>query len=504
MAIMSDNTSDAFDSFDACDSFKTRFSPSPTGLTHIGTARTALFSYLLAHCSEFKKKGAHFLLRIEDTDKARSTTEFSDLLMKDMQWLHLDWDEGPYYQAQRIEVYESFYKKLLDEKKAYYCFCTETQLQLARRQLLQQGQAPRYKGTCRHLTPEQIQSKLDKGLKPAIRYCIGENQSIEFTDLVQGPKIFQSQDIGDFIIKKNDDTSSFMFCNAVDDALMGVTHVLRGEDHLTNTPRQLLILQSLGLRQPLYGHMAMIVGEDGKPLSKRNGSLAIQELRAQGILPIAFLNYLARLGHHYETDNERLRSLSDLAEHFLLKQISRSPARFDYQQLLHWQKESLVKMTDNEIQAWIAEYNNTDYEINFIKTIRDNILTYQDIDFWSKHLLADKLIYEDLADTDKQYILNAGVDYFQSAQQYIKSLAASQNTVDKNLLFDHLKAELKLKGAALFMPMRIASSGVHFGPHLDKIFELLTKTGIEARLEEVLSFIKRHTHGKGRSDEQGN
>lgn len=461
---------------------KTRFCPSPTGLTHIGTARTALFSYLLAHCAEFKQaEKSVFLLRIEDTDKARSTSEFSDQLMEDLKWLGLNWDEGPYYQSQRIDLYDQYYQQLLEQKKAYYCFCTEMELQLSRRQLMQKGQPPRYLGTCRHLNSEQIQEKLDKGLKPAIRYHIGDNQPIEFCDLIQGPKSFQSQDIGDFIIKKNDDSASFMFCNALDDALMGVTHVIRGEDHLTNTPRQLLILQSLGLRTPLYGHMAMIVGDDGKPLSKRNGSLSIGELREQGFVPIAFLNYLSRLGHHFELA-EKLLPLEELADHFSLKQVSRSPARFDHQQLLHWQKEALSKMTDVQLMEWMSGCSCHTPE--FITAIRGNIVTYQDVEFWANQFFVKNLDYSALPETEKAFLINAGAAYFEAAKQGIQ-----EQGIDKNILFGILKTQLNLKGPALFMPMRIAMSGVSFGPEMDKIFTLLGKTGLVTRLDQVLKFI---------------
>lgn len=468
---------------------KSRFCPSPTGLMHLGNARTALFSYLLAHSATFKEQTENptFLLRIEDTDRARSTDAFSEQLMDDLKWLDLNWNEGAFYQSERTEIYEDYYQKLLEQKKAYYCFCTETELQLARRRLMQTGQAPRYAGTCRHLTSEQIQQKLEKGLKPAIRYLIGENQAIDFVDLVQGPKSFQAQDIGDFIIKKNDDSSSFMFCNAVDDSLMGVTHVIRGEDHLTNTPRQLLILQSLGLRAPAYGHMALIVGDDGKPLSKRNGSLSIGELKEQGFLPIAVLNYLSRLGHRYESTEcpkaEHLLSLSELAEHFLLKHVARSPARFDVAQLLHWQKEALSQMSEEELIQWMSPCSYHTPE--FVRAIRGNISRYEDVEFWAKQLMGSQLDYENAS--EKQYLIDAGSEYFEVAKQLVL-----EQGLDKNKLFEGLKQKLTIKGPALFMPMRVAMSGVSFGPEMDKIFALLGQEAFLKRLDHVLTFIGKH------------
>jgi glutamyl-tRNA synthetase len=462
---------------------KSRFCPSPTGLMTLGNARTALFSYLLSHSPPFIEKSDQptFLLRIEDTDRARSTVAFSENIMEDLKWLGLNWNEGVYYQSERMDVYNRYYQQLFEQKEAYYCFCTETELQLARRLLVQQGKAPRYAGTCRHLEPHQIQEKLDKGLKPAIRYRISDHQSIEFCDLIQGPKYFRAQDIGDFIIKKNDESPSFMFCNAIDDSLMGVSHVIRGEDHLTNTPRQLLILRSLDLAEPLYGHLPLIVGSDGKPLSKRNGSLSVKELRDQGFLPLAIINYLSRLGHHFEED--KIASLPSLAKHFCLKQVNRSPARFDYPQLLHWQKETLSAMTDAELIDWMSSCSCSTPE--FIKAIRDNVTQYKDVEFWANQFF-EPIDYSSIP--EKDMLIQATPAYFETAIHYIKA-----HGLDKKHLFEALKKELNLKGPALFMPMRLAISGVSFGPELDKIFALLGKEEILKRLSLVLNLVKNNT-----------
>ena len=251
---------------------KTRFCPSPTGLMHIGNLRTALFSALLAQSSE---QGS-FLVRIEDTDQARSKLEFTEQLLADLLWLGVSWNEGPgkeqdngpYFQSKRNDIYEQYYQQLLDEGHAFWCFCSEAELSVQRKAQLRAGQPPRYPGTCRHLTNEQIDKKRAQGIEPALRLRVPDEITIRFDDFIQGPKVFKSEDIGDFIIKKADGTASFMFCNAVDDALMGVTHAMRGDDHITNTPRQLYILQLLGLKAPQYGHTAIILGMDGKPLSK--------------------------------------------------------------------------------------------------------------------------------------------------------------------------------------------------------------------------------------------
>ena len=291
---MSDNTSFS--------SVKTRFCPSPTGYLHLGNVRTALFSALLAKHS----KGC-FLLRIEDTDKTRSDDVFTHALIEDLRWLGLHWQEGvdaggdlgPYHQSQRQSIYDDYYERLIAMKMAYMCFCTEEQLTLQRTLQQKAGKPPRYSGVCRHLSDAEIKEKIAAGVKPTLRFCIPENEMITFTDMVRGEQRFNSNDLGDFVIKRADGTAPFMYGNAIDDALMGVTHVLRGEDHLTNTPRQIAILKALNLPVPQYGHIALIVGPDGAPLSKRHGSRSLRALHEEGFLPMAIVNYLARLGHYY-------------------------------------------------------------------------------------------------------------------------------------------------------------------------------------------------------------
>ena len=276
-------------------SIKTRFCPSPTGYMHLGNIRTAVFNYLLA-----KALGGVFLLRIEDTDRERSQSLYSDALQKDLEWLGLHWQEGPYFQSERQNIYDQYYQQLIDKDLAYPCFCTEEELTLSRKIQRASGKPPRYPGTCAHLTETQIQEKKSSGLIPTLRFRVNDDEVIEFDDLVRGHHRFLGKDIGDFIIRRTDGTSPFMFCNAIDDALMGVTHALRGEDHVANTPRQVLILKALNLPAPQYGHISLIVGPDGSPLSKRHGSQSVQDLRESGYLNIALNNYLARLGHYYE------------------------------------------------------------------------------------------------------------------------------------------------------------------------------------------------------------
>lgn len=463
--------------------FKTRFAPSPTGHIHLGNARTALFSALLA-----KSKKGIFLLRIEDTDATRSSYEYTEQLQEDLQWLGLDWQEGPgteglngpYFQAQRQDIYGEYYQRLEQLNQVYPCFCTEQQLAITRKVQLASGQPPRYAGTCRHLTLEQIAQKQAQGLKPTLRFRVPDNQVIEFEDFVRGAQKFLSNEIGDFIIRRADGTSPFFFCNALDDALMGVTHVLRGEDHLANTPRQLMILQALQLPLPNYGHLALIIGSDGGPLSKRHGSRSIKELRESGYLAKAVQNYLARLGHYYESNE--FMDLAQLAEKFSTNHLGKSPARFDQAQLLYWQKQAVAHLTPEEFWQWAGETIKneipTDKCVLFVSAIQANVSFPEEVKQWANNFFAESLEYsEEMQNSLEQ----AGKLFFET------TLAAlEQHGADNKKITQTISEKLNIKGKALFHPLRIALTGQSDGPEMAKIFELLGKEKIQIRFENIL------------------
>ena len=439
---------------------KTRFSPSPTGHMHLGNVRTALFNVLLARHSH-----GEFLLRIEDTDPVRSKTEFAELLLTDLNWLNLNSSAKPVYQSERKEWYDKYYEILSAQQKAYPCFCTEEQLALSRKIQLSQGKPPRYAGTCRNLNPDDIKMKLSQGHKPALRFNVSQGHDIQFDDLVKGLQKFNTNDIGDFIIRRGDGSASFFFCNAIDDALMGVTHALRGEDHLTNTPRQILILQTLNLPVPHYGHIALIIGHDGSPLSKRHGSKSLKELREIGFLPAAVNNYLSRLGHSYESN--QLMSLDELAEKFALKHVGTTPAHYDESHLLHWQKLAVMNLTDEGIINWLDFQENSQMNNSgFINFVRANFLFPHEACEWADILFKPELIvdnnYREIIEIVKQYVLNNPVNY-----------KAIINTIQE---------KLSIKGKALFMPLRLILTGKDHGPDLQSIIELMGQHNILKRL----------------------
>lgn len=277
----------------------TRFAPSPTGALHLGNARTALFSFLLARSS-----GGRFILRIEDSDRGRGSEAHVSSQLSDLTWLGLSWDagpdrddgRGPYRQSERGSIYDGLYERLERQGQAYPCYCTPLELDVARRSQLAAGQPPRYPGTCRGLDAGERAARVAEGRQPALRFRVPEAERVEFDDLVRGPQSVAAASLGDFVLRRADGGAVFFFCNAVDDALMGVTQVLRGDDHLSNTPRQLLLLQALELPAPRYGHLALLVDASGAPLSKRRGSATVGELRERGYLAAAVGNYLLRLG----------------------------------------------------------------------------------------------------------------------------------------------------------------------------------------------------------------
>ena len=324
----------------------TRFAPSPTGDLHLGNARTALFNLLLA-----RRTGGRLLLRIEDTDSERSLEAHTQGLMADLRWLGIAWDagpdredeRGPYRQSQRAPLYAQDLAALERAGAVYPCFCTALELELSRRAQLAAGRAPRYGGACRELTAAERARRLAAGVPAALRFRVPPGERIAFVDLVHGPQSFLSDDIGDFVVRRADGTAAFFFSNAVDDARMGVTLVLRGEDHLANTPRQLLILAALGLAAPAYGHVALLVGADGAPLSKRHGAVSVRDYRERGYLPEAIVNHLFRLGH--SSPLHGLLTLTEMVHAFDPAHLGRAPARFDEQQLRVWQKDAVHRLS---------------------------------------------------------------------------------------------------------------------------------------------------------------
>src|SRR3990167_7859559 len=458
---------------------RTRFSPSPTGMIHLGNARAALFSAFYA-----RKHHGVFILRIEDTDIVRSEERFIELLKEDLHWLGIDWQEGlgmdghygPYRQSQRQAIYNDYFNQLKTNNLVYPCFCSDQELLLARKLQLSRGQAPRYGGTCRHFSQLDIERRIHAGTKPTWRFIVPEHEVIEFNDLVKGSQQFNSSDMGDFIIRRADGTAPFLFCNAIDDAMMKITHVIRGEDHVANTPRQILLFKALALPIPHYAHLSLIVGHDGAPLSKRHGSFSLQELRTCGFLAKAILNYLARLGH--TCDVHALLDFEHLAEHFYLDRLSKSPARFDIIQLRYWQKTVVQALDLLSATRWLGQevLSQVPEKIIplFVEIIKSNVEFPHDALEWAKILFHE---HAPLNDEAQQIIREAGEQFFVEAEQ-----AVDNHGVQLSAILVDLKQSLAVSGKKLFMPLRVALTGRIHGPELADIAELLGPEKMKHRL----------------------
>ena len=461
----------------AFDKGATRFAPSPTGEVHLGNARTALFNFLLAH-----RAGERFILRIEDTDSERSREEHTAAVMEDLRWLGLEWDagpdkedaHGPYRQSQRAAVYARHLEILERSGSVYPCFCSPLELEISRKAQLAAGRPPRYAGTCRNLTPAQREQKRAQGIKPSVRFQVPLGRRIEFVDFVHGPQSFLSDDIGDFVILRADGTAAFFFSNAVDDATMGVTQTLRGEDHLTNTPRQLLILEALGLAAPRYGHISLIVGMDGAPLSKRHGATSVREYRDRGYRPEALTNHLFRLGH--SSPEHGFLSLEEMARAFDPTHLGRAPARFDEQQLNVWQKEAAHRLPVEEARRWLGRVLVAEgaSEVEFLKAIMPNVVLPEDARPWVDVVFGGPVT---ISGADEQIIREAGAEFFAAAAR-----AAAESGNDLAAIAAAVRAATGKKGAQLYMPLRVALTGLAHGPELAPLLKVMPPGKARERL----------------------
>ncbi len=459
----------------------TRFAPSPTGEVHLGNARTALFNYLLARHSG---SVGRFLLRIEDTDTDRSREEHTQGVLDDLRWLGLEWDagpdredpHGPYRQAQRGAIYQHHFEVLERAGVVYPCYCSPLELEVARKAQLAAGKPPRYAGTCRNLSAAQREQKRAQGILPSVRFRVPTGRRIEFVDFVHGPQSFLSDDIGDFVILRADGSAAFFFSNAVDDATMGVTRVLRGEDHLTNTPRQLLILEALNLPAPGYGHISLIVGADGAPLSKRHGATSVREYRERGYRPEALTNHLFRLGH--ATQEHGFLTLAEMAHAFDPAHLGRSPARFDEQQLNVWQKEAAHRLPLEAARRWLSSIIPAGLDESaasaFLTAVLPNIVLPEDARPWVDVVFGGPLT---LSASDEQVIRKAGAEFFSAAAS-----AAASSGNDLTAVVSAVRAATGKKGADLYMPLRVALTGRAHGPELAPLLKAMPPGKARERL----------------------
>jgi nondiscriminating glutamyl-tRNA synthetase len=464
---------------------RVRFAPSPSGQLHVGNARTALFNWLLARGHKEETPGI-FILRIEDTDVERSSRESDDAIARDLRWLGLDWDEGPdaggshgpYRQSERLHLYQSYAQELLGAGSAYYCFCSMEQLEAERQAAVDEGRPVQYSGRCRNLSPEEVTTRIAAGEQPAIRFRVPEGSDIVFTDLVRGEVRFQNEVIGDPVIVRADGTPAYNFAVVVDDALMEVTHVIRGEDHLSNTPRQLLLYEALGFTPPQFAHLALVMGPDHSPLSKRHGATSVAEFRAKGYLPEALVNYLALIGWSPGDDVE-LMSRDELARQFSLERVGHSPGVFDEEKLA-WVNRHYLKIADPALIAGLSvpffqaagvPMTPDDRGMQFLTGTMSMITASVDRLNQVPARLAFLFEY-DAARTlaDAQVRAEMGGDSARAVAASLAEELAAAPRLDRErfrAVASQVKVRTGQKAKALFHPIRIALTGRAEGPELD-------------------------------------
>ena len=459
---------------------RVRFAPSPTGQLHVGNARTALFNWLLAH-----GKDGTFILRIEDTDAERSTRESEHGILEDLRWLGLDWDEGPdvgglhgpYRQSERLHLYESYAKELITGGHAYFCFCSPQQLDAERQADLASGRPPRYRGTCRSVGAEEARRRTDAGEHPVIRFRVPDHAEVAFHDLVRGDVTFNTEQFGDPIIVRSDGRPQYNFAVVIDDALMEITHVIRGEDHISNTPRQILLYRALGFTPPHFAHLSLVMGPDHTPLSKRHGATSVMEFRERGFLPEALVNYLALIGWSPGGDEELL-PIQELARRFALEDVGHSAGVFDVEKLAwmnrHYMKEAaparlaaeaaryflsrgfMKRRTDAAMEYLVSVLPMAVGSVDRVEEIPDRLKFLFEFDPVSAMARSD--VAEILAEPGARDVIAALADAIDRPLLDRETFRAMANRV---------KERTGRKGKTLFHPMRVVLTGEGGGPELD-------------------------------------
>jgi glutamyl-tRNA synthetase len=473
---------------------RVRFAPAPTGLLHIGNARTALFNFLFA-----KRHHGTFVLRIEDTDSERSTDTSMDQIMEDLQWLGVTWDEGPdqngpagpYRQSQRLSIYREFADRLFQEGKSYKCFCSEERLEKLRKEQLSKGRMPRYDGRCRSLSEEEMAKMESSGLHPVFRFHV-EAGPILFEDLIHGKMNFDSAGMGDFIIVRSDGMAAYNFACVIDDHLMHITHVIRGEDHLSNTPRQILLYQALSWQPPIFAHHPLIVGPDRSPLSKRHGATAVSQYREEGFLPEALLNYLVLLGWTPPSGEETL-PLKRMIEEFSMQHISRSAPIYNRKKLEWLNSFYIRKKEEGELSVILIPYlQKAGIQIDQIDrqwlnqifgVIKENLVVLSQVDEYLGIFFDEKFFFEEGAKTVLHESRNREI-----IRSVLSLLEDSPGMIldEQTSLLTQLEKKTRRKGKDLYAPLRAGVTGKTKGPELVKTLPLLGMERIIKRLKMAL------------------
>lgn len=480
-------------------SCRVRFAPSPTGFLHVGNARTALYNWLFA-----RRLGGKFILRIEDTDVERSKPEYTEAIFQDMKWLGLDWDEGPdcggphtpYLQSQRTGMYRAEVEIMEKSGKAYPCYCSPEELKARREEAMAAGKPPKYDNRCRQLSAKEKENFEKQGRRPVWRFKIPVGKKITFTDVVRGEVTFDSDTIGDFVIVKADGGPTFHLSVVIDDALMGVTHVVRGEDHLPNTPKHILLFETLGAKIPQFAHLPMILGADHTPLSKRHGDTSVREFKQKGYPSEALVNYLALLGWAPE-NNEEILSPEQLIQKFSLERVNKAAAIFDFEKLGWVAAQQMKLKTEAQIvdgaipflkekgivKNGVSSEQRTQLE-KAVGAARSGLRLFSEVPERISIFLTDELQVQDPAALEALKKPNVA-SLLEKQAEKIKAMPAM--TIDGvQASFKELQKELGIKGKDFFLPIRVALTGQLHGPELVEVIPALGKERIIKRLEWTL------------------
>jgi nondiscriminating glutamyl-tRNA synthetase len=471
---------------------RVRIAPSPTGFLHLGTIRTALFNYLFA-----KKEKGSFIIRIEDTDVQRSLPVYEESILDGLKKLNITWDEGPdvggpygpYRQSERTEIYQRYIKQLLEEKKAYWCFCTKEELEEEKKAMLSQGLFPKYSGTCRHLTPEQVAAKKSSGQSAVVRLVVPSGVTIEFDDMIRGTISVNSDTIGDIVIAKSESAPLYNLAVVVDDELMKISHVIRGEDHISNTPKQILIQNALGFSRPRYAHLPLILSPDRSKLSKRNLETSFDEYLKDGYLPQAIVNFLGLLGWHPDDDQE-IMDVEEMTQKFSLRRVQKAGAIFAMDKL-DWFNEQYIKALPLETLVatldpfvpshWKENPQRLAAAVNIVRERMKKLSEFQELAvlFFEREEYAASLLSWHDADASKTQT------FLETARAALAEIPADAFH-QKNLEEKIMPLADRLGRGELLWPLRIALSGRKNSPGPFEIMSVLGKDESLGRIDRAI------------------
>lgn len=460
---------------------RTRFAPSPTGYLHIGGARTALFNWLYA-----RNRQGIFVLRVEDTDQLRSTDESTQAILDAMTWLGLTWDEGPIFQAQRVDIHREMVQKLIDEGKAYYCTCTPEELDEKRKRALAEGRKPKYDGTCR-------EKNLPRSANAVVRFRCPDVGITVVQDLIKGNISFNNEELDDLIIERSDGYPTYNFAVVVDDAQMGITHVIRGDDHVNNTPRQILLYQALGYDVPLFGHVPMILGADKARLSKRHGATSVMAYKDMGYLPEALVNYLVRLS--WSHGDQEIFTADELVNLFSLDAVGKSPAIFNPEKLLwlnqHYIKEyPLEKLVECMTPFWAGmnlDVTNREFIGRVATDLKSRSKTLVEMADAGLFYFSDPVVYDPQA-ADKFLTPDVAEHLLAINQKLAAVTEYSKEGIEQ--LLRQLAEEKQIKLKIIAQPLRVALTGKTVSPGIDEVMITLGKERSMSRIQHAIDHIK--------------